>query len=165
MNYKLPTYIFKYSFFFQWAMPTIYDVDPLTFIRKAAEALEKLPSLKPPTWAGFVKTGVHKERPPEQRNWWSLRAASVLRSIYKLGPVGVSKLRKKYGGKKRRGHQPPEFRKASGNIIRKILQQLEKEQFIKQTTIGAHKGRIVTPKGKSFLDTIAKQFYEKRGKA
>lgn len=146
-------------------MPTIYDVDPNQLIQKTAEALGKLPSLKPPAWAGFVKTGTHKERPPVQSNWWSLRAASVLRSIYKLGPVGVSKLRKKYGGKKRRGHQPPEFRKGSGNIIRRILQQLEKEQLIKQTAIGVHKGRIITGKGKSFLDTIAKQFYEKRGKA
>src|SRR3989338_6048677 len=112
-------------------------------------------------WAHFVKTGVHKERAPTNDKWWFVRAASVLRSIYKLGPVGVSKLTKKYGGRKRRGHQPPEFRPASGNILRKILQQLEKETLVKQNAKGVHKGRIVTTKGKSFLDTIAGQVYEK----
>ncbi len=136
-------------------MHTIYDVDPTELIHKTAEELEKLPFMKQPTWAHFVKTGAHKERPPTNPRWWHIRAASVLRSIYTLGPVGVSKLRKKYGGKKRRGHQPPEFRLGSGNILRKILQQFEKEQFVKQTIKGVHKGRIVTPKGQKFLDGIA----------
>lgn len=139
-------------------MSTVYDADPPTLIHKAAEELEKHPFMKPPAWASFVKTGVHKERSPSNPKWWYLRAASVLRTVYCLGPVGVSKLRKKYGGKKRRGHQPPEFRPGSGNILRRILQQLEKEQLVKQATKGVHKGRIITSKGQAFLDGIAGKF-------
>src|SRR3990167_8286378 len=45
----------------------------------------------------------------------------------------------------------------SASIIRKILQQLEKAEFIKQAQSGAHKGRIITPKGTSFLDKMAVQ--------
>ncbi|MBI4441248.1 30S ribosomal protein S19e [Candidatus Woesearchaeota archaeon] len=141
-------------------MPNIYDVEPQALIHKAAQELEKLPHVKIPAWAYFVKTGMHKERPPANEKWWFVRAAAVLRTVYKLGPVGVSKLRKKYGGKKRRGHQPPEYRVGAGNHLRKILQQLEKEQLIKQATKGVHKGRVVTAKGKSFLDTIAAQLYK-----
>lgn len=133
----------------------IHDVYPNDLINRAAEELKKIEAIKPPAWASFVKTGVHKERAPAARDWWYARAAAVLRSVQILGPIGVSKLRTKYGGKKRRGHKPAEFRKGSGSILRKILQQLEKAEFVKFAEKGVHKGRIITPKGKSFLDKIA----------
>ena len=138
-------------------MPTMYDVESQELILKAAEELKKIPEIKPPVWAAFVKTGMHKERPPADSDWWYLRTASVLRTVYRLGPVGVSKLRAKYGGKKNRGVKKEHFYKGSGSILRKSLQQLEKAGFVKFTEKGVHKGRIATPKGKSFLDKIATQ--------
>ena len=138
-------------------MPTMYDVDSQELINKAAEELKKIPEIKPPEWAAFVKTGMHKERPPVKNDWWYVRTASVLRTVYRLGPVGVSKLRAKYGGKKNRGVKKAHFFKGSGNILRKSLQQLEKAGFVKFAEKGVHKGRIATPKGKSFLDKIAFQ--------
>ena len=136
-------------------MPTIYDADPSELIEKTGEELKKTESVKPPVWAAFVKTGVHKERPPVKDDWWYVRAASVLRKIYRLGPIGVSKLRVGYGGKKNRGYKPEHFYKGSGNILRKILQQLEKEGFVKIDLKSRHKGRLITAKGKKFLDGIA----------
>ena len=133
----------------------IESVAPNDLIEKVAEKLKALDTMKAPEWAVFVKTGVHKERPPEKEGWWYVRAASVLRTVQLLGPIGVSKLRTKYGGNKRRGGRPPEFRKGSGSIIRKILQQLEKSDLIRQTVKGVHKGRVVTPKGQSILDRTA----------
>ena len=138
-------------------MSNAYDVEQSELVIKAAKELKKLTELKPPEWAAFVKTGAHKERPPADKGWWYLRAASVLRIIYKLGPIGVSKLRTKYGGKKNRGVRPGTFYKSSGNILRKVLQQLEKEGLVKQLEKEQRKGRIITPKGKSFLDKIATQ--------
>lgn len=136
-------------------MVSIYSVDPNKLVEKVAESLKSVDAVKPPAWAPFVKTGTHKERVPTQEDWWYLRSAAVLRSVFKLGPIGVSKLRIKYGGKKSRGHKPEEFRKGSGNIIRKILQQLEKAELIKKGEVGVHKGRIITGKGKSILDKAA----------
>ena len=136
-------------------MTTAYDVDPQELISKTAEELKKIPEMKVPLWAAFVKTGMHKERPPVDDDWWYFRSASVLRSIYRFGPVGVSKLRTKYGGKKNRGVKKEHFYKGSGSILRKSLQQLEKVGFVKFAEKGVHKGRIITPKGKSFLDKIA----------
>ena len=133
----------------------MYDIDAQELILKTAEELKKIPEIKPPAWAAFVKTGMHKERPPVNDDWWYMRAASVLRIVYRLGPIGVSKLRTKYGGKKNRGHKKEHFYKGSGSILRKSLQQLEKAGFIKFAEKGVHKGRIITPKGKSFLDKIA----------
>ena len=52
------------------------------------------------------------------------------------------------------GHKPGRFYNGSRKIIRTILQQLEEQQLIKQEQKGVHKGRLITPKGKSFLDKI-----------
>jgi len=138
-------------------MVSLYGVDQSELVEKAAEELKKIDEIKPPEWAIFVKTGTHKERPPRNKEWWYTRAASILRIIYRLGPIGVSKLRTKYGGKKNRGVKPERFYKSSGNILRKILQQLEKAGFVKQGEKRKYKGRLITPKGKSFLDKIATQ--------
>lgn len=134
-------------------MPSVYDIEPIELIKKASEELRK--DITVPEWANYVKTGPSKERPPLQQDWYYYRAASILRKIYMLGPVGVNKLRVKYGSKKNRGMQPAIFKKSSGKIIRSILQQLEKNGYIKQVQKGSHKGRIVTPKGKSFLDKLS----------
>ena len=131
------------------------DVYPNDLIEKAAEELKKVEAIKPPVWASIAKTGVHKERAPAEKDWWYKRAAAVLRSVYLLGPIGVAKLRLKYGGKKRRGHQPPVFKKGSGSVIRKVLQQLDKAGFTKSVEKGLHKGRIITKEGKLFLNKIA----------
>lgn len=134
---------------------TIYDVPINELILKAAEELKKIKDIIPPSWADFVKTGMHKERPPVQKDWWYIRAASVLNAINKLGPVGVSKLRTKYGGKKNRGYRPEKFFKGSGNILRKILQQLEKAGLAAKADKGIHKGRIITPAGLALLGKVA----------
>lgn len=136
-------------------MTRILEVDAQTLIGKAAEELKKENNIKPPAWSQFVKTGHCKERLPERDDWWYVRSASVLRAIARLGPVGTQKLRTKYGGRKNRGYKPEATYKGSGSIIRKVLQQLEKSGLIKQTQKGVHKGRVLTPKGTSFLDKIA----------
>lgn len=143
-------------------MPTVYDVPINDLISKAADQLKALPHIKPPVWSIYVKTGMHKERPPQQQDWWYIRAAAVLLTVRKKGPIGVSKLRTKYGGRKDRGHKPEKFFKGSGSILRKVLQQLEKSELVKQVQIGVHKGRVVTPKGMSFLDSAAVSLYKKR---
>lgn len=136
-------------------MVTVYDVNQQELVERAAEELKKVNAVKPPVWAAYVKTGVSKERPPANDDWWYLRTASILKTVYKIGPIGVSKLKTKYGSKQRRGVAPPRFRRGSGNIIRKSLQQLEKAGLIKQIEKGIHKGKVITPAGKSFLDRVA----------
>ncbi len=136
-------------------MASIYDINPSELIRLAGTELKK--ELKMPDWARFVKTGPSKVRPPSEPDWFYLRAASILRKVYMNGPLGVNKLRTKYGAKKNRGMQPEKFFRAPGKIIRNILQQLEDNKYIIKAAKGAHKGRIATPKGKSFLDKLSRQ--------
>lgn len=109
-----------------------------------------------PEWAQFVKSGSHRETLPKNPDWWYIRAASILRMTYKEGPIGVGKLRNKYGGRKNRGMKPDAFELASGKVIRVILQQLEAAELITQKQVEAHKGRIASPKGASLLVKCAK---------
>ncbi|MFH1210188.1 MAG: 30S ribosomal protein S19e [archaeon] len=135
-------------------MATIYDADTNKLIEKVALELKQL--IKAPEWSIFVKTGMSKERPPVDRDWWYHRAASILRTVYIKGPIGTSKLRVKYGSRKNRGVKPEKFYPGSGKIIRVILQQLEKAELIQQSEKSKRKGRIITKKGKSFLDKLSK---------
>ena len=142
-------------------MPTVYNVPANKFIERLAEELKKIPEIKPPEWAKFVKTGVHKERAPEQPDWWYIRCASILRKIYVHGPVGVSRLRVAYGGRQKRGFAPEHFRRGSGSIIRKALQQLEQAGLIEKVE---REGRVVSPKGRSFMDRIAYDVFKELAK-
>ena len=146
-------------------MKSIYNVSQGELIEKTAIELKKIPSIKAPAWSEFVKTGTHKERAPARDDWWHVRAAAILRTTYNLGPIGVSKLRVKYGGKKDRGVKPEKFYRGSGKIIRTILQQLEQAELVKKAEKGAHKGRIITPKGISLLDKVAAKISGKRPEA
>lgn len=135
-------------------MVSARDANPELLVKKTALALQD--RIHMPEWAAFVKSGVSKERPPEQKNWWHLRTASVLRRIYLDGPIGVSKLRTYYGGLQRNGHQPAHFRKAGGKIIRTVLQDLERAGLIEKVN-KPKKGRVITKQGQSFLDKVAKE--------
>ena len=145
-------------------MATVYDTNPSEVIDKAALELKKMKSIQTPDWAKVVKTGPGQERPPQSPDWWYHRSASILRKVYVRGPIGVSKLRNFYGKKKNRGTKPEKFYKASGKIIRTVLQQLEAEGLIKSAERGVHKGRVVTPKGQSFLDTLIRKDGSKSNK-
>ena len=131
-------------------MTTVYDVEPNKLIAEAAKELKKDTNVKPPEWAHFAKTGAHKEKVPTDRDWWYMRVAAILRRIY-TEPQGVSRLRRAYGGRKNRGYKPEIFVKGSGSVARKSLMQLEKAGLVKKEKTG----RVVTPKGKKFLDNIA----------
>jgi len=136
-------------------------INPQQFVEKLAEKLKTISEIKAPEWATYVKTGRHKERPPVDRDWWHKRVASVLYKVLRYGPIGVSKLRRAYGGRKNRGVKPEHFYKGSGNILRKALQQLEKAELVKKSDKGVHKGKIVTPKGASLIHNIAKTMIPK----
>jgi len=142
---------------------SVHDVDATQLIHGVAEELKKDATIKAPAWAPFVKTGMSRERPPMQNDWWHVRAASILRKIFMLGPIGTSKLKNHYGGRKNEGMAPEHFHPGSGNHIRKILQQLEKAGLAKQTAKGVHKGRIVTPKGHKLLEGIASVIMKEQG--
>ncbi|MBS3086646.1 40S ribosomal protein S19 [Candidatus Pacearchaeota archaeon] len=137
----------------------VYELGSGEYNLKLAEALKNVPEFKKPGWVEFVKSGPGKSRPIDDQDFWYKRAASILRQIYKKKIVGVSRLRTRYGSKKKRGVRPEEFRKAGGKIIRVILQQSDKAGFteIAKTVKGVKgkkPGRQLTDKGKRFLEEV-----------
>ena len=77
----------------------------------------KLKEVQAPVWAPFVKTGVSKERPPVNPEWWQVRVASVLCKVRKFGPIGTNRLAKQYGGRQNRGVKTEKKVDGSRNII------------------------------------------------
>lgn len=136
-------------------MTTAYDVPANILIeRLSAYIKENIDEIDPPEWADFVKTGVHAERMPQNPDWWYVRSSSLLRKLYMKGPIGVSRLRKEYGGRKRIGMRKAHFKKAGGKIIRKSLQQLEAAGLAEKED---NKGRVISAKGRSLLDALSSQ--------
>lgn len=140
-------------------MTKVFEMNPHEYNEKLAEALKAYPEIEAPEWASFVKSGPSKERPIDDYNFWHKRSASILRNIYKKGIVGTERLRTKFGSKKSRGSKPEIFNKASGKIIRTMLQQCDKAgltEIAKEIKGVKDKkpGRQLTEKGKELLDSI-----------
>ncbi|EMA33314.1 30S ribosomal protein S19e [Halobiforma nitratireducens] len=135
-------------------MATMYDVPADDLIEALAEDLEE--RLDEPDWAQFAKTGADRELPPEQEDFWAVRAASLLRKVADRGPIGVERLATEYGGAKdgstRYRVAPAHRTDGSRNLIRTILQQLEEEDLV-ETAEG--EGRRITADGQSLLDDTA----------
>ena len=137
-------------------MVTVYDVPADELIEHVAKKLKKA-KVKPPEWVNWVTTGVHKEKAPENPDWWYVRMASVMRKIYVKGPIGISRLAAEYGGPKDKGSKPSKAAKGSRSVIRKALQQLEEMGYVKKDK----SGRVITPQGRSFMDNTAHEAMKK----
>ena len=132
-------------------MVNVYDVRASELVKAAAVQLRD--KIKKPEYINYVKSGANRERTPNDPDFWYIRSASILRQVYVNGPVGVSRLRIRYGSRKEhvvhRRHATP----AGGSIIRDALQSLEGINFVKRTK----KGRVITPQGQAFLDSVSRE--------
>jgi small subunit ribosomal protein S19e len=133
-------------------MTNVTDVPADRFVKLLASRLREQEAIKPPDWAPFVKTGVHREKAPTDPDWWYTRTASIMRKVYLHSPIGVSQMGGFYGGSRDRGSKPNLAKKGSRSIIRKAFMQLEKAGLLK---VEGKKGRILTPKGQKLMDGIA----------
>ena len=97
-----------------------------------------------------MKTGPAKELPPQNIDWFYVRAAAVARHVYLRKTVGVGRLRKVHGSTRNRGSRPSHHVDASGSVDRKILQALEKIGVVEQDEEKG--GRRITQSGQRDLD-------------
>ncbi len=132
-------------------MAKVHDVPADVLLRKLTDIL-KNEDIPAPSWASFVKTGSHADRPPHEKDWWHTRCASILRKIYLHGPIGINDLRKEFGGGKPVGYGAAHHRDAGGAIIRNAIHGLEKLGYVEKVE---KKGRVVTKQGMQKLDRLA----------
>jgi small subunit ribosomal protein S19e len=137
-------------------MAKAYDVPADELISKLAEQLKKDKKIASPSWAAFVKTGPHTEKIPQNKDWWYTRCASLLRKVYIHGPIGVSDLKSRYGGRKQIGYNLAHHKNAGGAIIRKALQQLEGAGYV----VKKNRGRLISEEGTKRIDRIATELYK-----
>jgi small subunit ribosomal protein S19e len=137
-------------------MANIFQVDTAELIKQAAEKL-KAAGVKRPDYVVLVKSGAGRERPPADENFYYIRCASIMRQVYINGPVGISRLRTKYGSKKGHVVHLHHHMRAGGSVIKDSFTALEKLGYVKNTK----QGRIITSTGKSFLDKIANEISKK----
>jgi len=137
-------------------MTSLYDAPAEEVIEALAETLKEESAVEEPEWLQFTTTGVDRELPPEQEDFWVRRAASLLRKVAVDGPVGVGSLKSEYGSAKqgttRYRVRPRHKSDGSGNIVRTILQQLEEAGYVE---VAEGEGRTVTSEGHSLLDETA----------
>ncbi len=132
-------------------MAKVHDVPADVLLSKLTDIL-KNEDIPAPSWASFVKTGSHADRPPHEKDWWHTRCASILRKIYLHGPIGINDLRKEFGGGKPVGYGAAHHRDAGGAIIRNAIHGLEKLGYVEKVE---KKGRVVTKQGMQKLDRLA----------
>lgn len=132
-------------------MAKVYDIPADILIDKLSNIL-KDEGVSAPAWAAYVKTGSHKDKPPQKSNWWHTRCASILRKIYLRGPISIDDLRLKYGGGKAVGYGARNHRLAGGAIIRTAVHSLEKLGYVEKVE---KKGRVVSKQGMQKLDRLA----------
>lgn len=138
---------------------SIYTVEPSKLIRLIAEKLKEYPEIAPPENSKFWKTAFFRELAPVEEDFWYVRCASLLRKVSKFGEIGVNRLRKKYGGRNKKGPGLNHSAKGSGKIIRVALQQLEKANLIETTE---KNGRKVAKEGHSLLERTAYSILRKK---
>ncbi|KAH7556368.1 40s ribosomal s19 [Bipolaris maydis] len=150
---------------------TVKDIESHTFVKAYAAFLKrqgKLPMFvsiqrvkdeKPESrWVDTVKTSHSNELPPQDIDWFYVRAAAIARHIYMRKTVGVGRLRKVHGSTKNRGSRPSHHVDASGSVDRKVMQALEKIGVLEQDEDKG--GRRITQSGQRDLDRIAQTTLE-----
>ena len=131
-------------------MAKAYDVPADELISKLAEQEKDKKIASPKAGLAFVKTGPHTEKIPQNKDWWYTRCASLLRKVYIHGPIGVSDLKSRYGGRKQIGYNLAHHRNAGGAIIRKVLEELEGAGVRSRK----NRGRLISEEGTKRIDRI-----------
>ncbi len=141
-------------------MVTHYDVPAEALIEAVAGKLAD--EIDEPDWARYAKSGTDRQFPPDQDDFWFVRAASVLRTVAIDGPVGVERLATAYGGAKagtnRYGVAPRHRTDASRKQLRTMLQQLEEAGYLERPP--NDEGRVLSAAGQSLLDSTAGEVLE-----
>lgn len=149
-------------------MTTFRDIPADMLLPVLADRLADMDGISAPEWANHVKTGIHRERPPSDDNWWMMRSAAVLRKVARHGPIGTTHLAQAFGGKVNRNSAPNRAGQASRKVVRTCLIQLEdcglvekvvnKEvKNIDDETQVIYSGRVITPAGHKLLDDVARE--------
>ncbi|KAG1670373.1 hypothetical protein FOA52_000133 [Chlamydomonas sp. UWO 241] len=131
----------------------VKDVPSDAFIKAYSAHLKSNDKIHLPTWVDVIKTGAFKELPPQNVDWYFVRAAALCRRLYIRPGMGLGHFQHAFGGReRRRGCKPEHHALAATGNIRHILRNLEAVGLIEKCPTG---GRKLTPSGQRDMDLIA----------
>jgi small subunit ribosomal protein S19e len=132
------------------------DIPTEKFIFDLKRSLQTLITLEEfPRWFSHVKTGVAKERVPQDANWPFFRMRAIIYALFKAEePLGIRHLRKYFGDKKRRGVKKNKKMPASKSILTDLCVMLEKKGLVKVVPV---KGRVLDMPGLDFIENVCKK--------
>ena len=139
-------------------MANIFEIESDKLVKRAADKLREQKIAKP-AYVDYVKSGAGRDRAPTDDTFWYMRCASILRQTYVNGPIGIAKLRVRYGNRMRHTVAHPHHKRAGGSIIKDAFDTLEKIGYISKTK----EGRVISNKGRSFLDGVANELLKSKG--
>jgi small subunit ribosomal protein S19e len=146
---------------------TVLDVPANELINSVAMFFKEKNVIKLPKWSSLVKCSHANEIVPLNPDYMYYKAAAIARMLYitKSKTVGVGSIRTMFGKKERRGAQPAKFMRASGKIIRVLLQQLKENKYVenyKNKDQDVSYGLVLTSNGRTELDKIASKIAKKK---
>jgi small subunit ribosomal protein S19e len=138
---------------------TVFDAPSQAMINKTANFFKEKNIIKMPKYAELVKCSKANDCEPINPDFVYYKAAAICRKLYvtKSKNIGVGSLRAMFSKKQRRGCQPPKMFKAGGKLIRDLVIQLKKADFIKnyEGNEDSNSGLYLTKNGRSQMDKLA----------
>jgi small subunit ribosomal protein S19e len=132
---------------------TLKDIPATQFVTALAAHFKKTGKYELPAMHDLIKTGSHRELPPQDADWYYLRLASVARKVYLQPAVGIEHLAHAYGGKYWSKMTTKHHGKAARGNVRHALKALESTKLIAKKE--GKTGRFITAAGRRELDVIA----------
>ncbi|KAM0686828.1 Protein component of the small (40S) ribosomal subunit, partial [Conglomerata obtusa] len=120
----------------------IFHADTTSLNNAIADHLKHTDILNLPENVDIIKTGVAKRMPPEDKDWYYKRAASIFRSVVlntmseSEKGVGTHYFARKYKSRNNRGVRPSRMSKGSTGHVKAILEDLVKNGWCVKAEIG-----------------------------
>ncbi|KAM0674589.1 hypothetical protein GVAV_001776 [Gurleya vavrai] len=120
----------------------IFHADTTLLNEAIADHLKRSEILSVPDNVDLIKTGVAKQMPPEDKDWYYKRAASIFRSVVlntmsdKIQGIGTHFFARKYSSRCNRGVRPSKISKGSTGHVKAIIEDFVKSGWFIKAEIG-----------------------------
>ncbi|KAM0677580.1 Protein component of the small (40S) ribosomal subunit [Binucleata daphniae] len=146
----------------------IFHVDTTVLNCAIADHLKQTDYLTIPENGDIIKTGVAKKMPPQDKDWFYKRAASVFRAVVldtmktsdtdktknDCKGIGTGYFARKYSARQNRGVRPSRYAKGSTGHVKGILEDFTKCGWFKRCEIGYCASENGLSIMKEFIDKI-----------
>ncbi|EPY30128.1 small subunit ribosomal protein S19e [Strigomonas culicis] len=135
------------------------DVNAWRWIKTAAAHFKREGKIMVPNCTEIMKSSHGRERAPQNKDWYYIRCAAVLRALYLRPGEGYGGLSKRFAKKKNNGSRPEHTVRAATGLLHWACKSLSKLGLLEKVndSEGNPNGQRVTKKGRKVVDSLAFQ--------